>query len=51
MLLIRRLGVDSVPCFVVEGKYAVSGAQSLEVFQQIFDLVREEEEDTPAAAE
>ena len=48
---IRRLGVNSVPCFVVEGEYAVSGAQSVEVFQQIFDLVREQDADTPAAAE
>lgn len=36
---------------VVEGEYAVSGAQSVEVFQQIFDLVREQDANTPAAAE
>lgn len=47
---VRRRGINSVPCFVVEGEYAVSGAQSPEVFQQIFDLVREQE-DVPAAAE
>lgn len=38
----RVLGVSGVPCFIIEGKYAVSGAQSPEVFFQIFDLVREE---------
>lgn len=47
---IRNLGVSGVPCFVVERRYAVSGAQSPEVFRQIFDLVREERK-SPAAAE
>jgi predicted DsbA family dithiol-disulfide isomerase len=39
---VRVLGITGVPCFIIEGKYAVSGAQSPEVFFQIFDLVREE---------
>ena len=39
---VRMLGVTGVPCFIVDGRYAVSGAQSPEVFFQIFDLVREE---------
>lgn len=34
----RRMGVTGVPCFVIDGKYAVSGAQSPEVFHQLFDL-------------
>ncbi|NKB22129.1 MAG: DsbA family oxidoreductase [Alphaproteobacteria bacterium] len=40
---IRRQGITGVPCFIVEGKYAVSGAQSPEIFHQIFDLVHQEE--------
>ena len=40
--LARSLGVNGVPCYIVDRKYAVSGAQSPEVFLQIFDLVRHE---------
>lgn len=40
---VRDLGVTGVPCFIIDGRYAVSGAQSPEVFFQIFDLVREEQ--------
>lgn len=39
----RRNGITGVPCFIIEGRYAVSGAQSPEIFHQIFDLVRQEE--------
>lgn len=39
---IRRQGITGVPCFIIEGKYAVSGAQSPEIFHQIFDLVHQE---------
>lgn len=39
----RRLGITGVPCFIVEDRYAISGAQSPEIFHQIFDLVRQEE--------
>jgi len=38
----RLNGINGVPCFVIEDQYAVSGAQSPEIFLQIFDLVREE---------
>ena len=38
----RRLGISGVPCFIVEDEYAISGAQSPEIFHQIFDLVRQE---------
>lgn len=30
----RRLGIGGVPFFVVDGKYAISGAQPLEVFER-----------------
>jgi predicted DsbA family dithiol-disulfide isomerase len=36
----RRLGINAVPCFIVDGQYAVSGAQEPEFFLPIFDLVR-----------
>ena len=38
----RRSGITGVPCFVIEDRYAVSGAQSPEIFHQIFDLVRQD---------
>lgn len=45
---LRQIGVSGVPCFVIEGKYAVSGAQAPEIFHQLFDLVRQEAlEETP----
>ncbi|MEX2455202.1 MAG: DsbA family oxidoreductase [Rhodospirillaceae bacterium] len=42
--LARRLGVNGVPCFIVDRKYAVSGAQSPEVLVQVFDLANQEAE-------
>jgi len=39
---VRMTGVNGVPCFIIEDQYAVSGAQSPEIFLQIFDVVREE---------
>ena len=32
-----RMGVSGVPCFIFEGRYAVSGAQDPAVFLQAFD--------------
>ncbi len=39
---IRSLGVKGVPCYIVEGRYAISGAQSPEVFLRIVDLARQD---------
>jgi predicted DsbA family dithiol-disulfide isomerase len=47
--LARRLGVNGVPCFIMNRKYAVSGAQSAEVLVQVFDLANQDE--TPALSE
>jgi predicted DsbA family dithiol-disulfide isomerase len=33
----------NVPCFIIDRKYAVSGAQLPEVFHQVFDLVNQEQ--------
>lgn len=35
----RRLGIGGVPCFIVDGRYALSGAQEPEAFLPVFDLV------------
>jgi predicted DsbA family dithiol-disulfide isomerase len=36
-----ELGITGVPFFVIDGKYAFSGAQSLETFVSVLDRVRE----------
>ena len=38
----RQMGIQGVPFFVFARKYAVSGAQSPEVFVNVFDTLREE---------
>ena len=38
----RQEGITGVPCFVIDGKFAVSGAQSPEIFHQIFEFARQE---------
>lgn len=35
-------GVDSVPLFVFNGRYALAGAHGAEVFQEVFDVVAKE---------
>ena len=47
------MGVNGVPCFIVNDKYAISGAQDPEVFQQVFAVAQQDEKDagTQAAAE
>lgn len=37
----KEMGVDGVPFFVIEGKYAFSGAQPLETFVAVLDRVRQ----------
>jgi predicted DsbA family dithiol-disulfide isomerase len=47
----RRMGINGVPCFIVDRKYAVSGAQDPAVLLQVFDLaVREAAGAEPAPA-
>jgi predicted DsbA family dithiol-disulfide isomerase len=38
----RTLGIDAVPCFIVNARHAITGAQSPETFTRIFDLARAE---------
>ncbi|WP_163971789.1 DsbA family oxidoreductase [Oceanobacillus halotolerans] len=44
----RDLGVQGVPFFVFNEKYAVSGAQPLEVFQEVLEKVWVEEKEKPS---
>lgn len=39
----RRAGITGVPCFIFNGRFALSGAQEPEAFFQLFELAREEE--------
>ncbi|MEK9661040.1 MAG: DsbA family oxidoreductase [Alphaproteobacteria bacterium] len=34
----RRMGIDGVPCFVIDGRFAISGAQEPEAFYPLLDL-------------
>lgn len=43
-LYARRLGINGVPCFIVERKYAVSGAQPPSAFLEVFNLAEREQE-------
>ena len=38
----RRLGISGVPCVIIDGKYALSGAQEPEFFLPLFELARQE---------
>src|SRR5262249_31200097 len=41
--LARRAGINGVPCFIFNGRFALSGAQEPEAFFQLFDLAQEDE--------
>lgn len=40
--MVRDLGVNGVPCYIIDRKYAISGAQTPEVFLQVLDLASHE---------
>lgn len=42
-LMARRMGIQGVPCFIVNRQYAVSGAQEPAVFLKAFEQVPEAE--------
>lgn len=48
---VRRLGITSVPCFIFDRQYALSGAQEPEFFLPVFDLVLRGGERAEAPAE
>ncbi len=37
----RRLGVTGVPCFIADGRYAISGAQAPEVFLRVLETAEQ----------
>jgi len=39
----RRLGIAGVPCFIIDGKYALSGAQEPEAFMPIFEMASQDQ--------
>jgi predicted DsbA family dithiol-disulfide isomerase len=45
----RQLGIGGVPCFIVDGRYALSGAQEPEAFLPLFDLVAAEQPEAASA--
>ncbi|MCC6468202.1 MAG: DsbA family oxidoreductase [Alphaproteobacteria bacterium] len=46
----RQLGIGGVPCFIVDGRYALSGAQEPEAFLPVFDLVAAEAPEPTSAS-
>lgn len=44
----REMGIQGVPCFIVERKYAVSGAQDPSTFLQVFDYVEKQSTENTA---
>ena len=40
----RRLGINGVPCFIINARYAISGAQDPEVFLRVFGMAGTEDE-------
>jgi predicted DsbA family dithiol-disulfide isomerase len=47
--LARRHGINGVPCYIFNGKFALAGAHEPEVLFQLFDLAREDEASAGAA--
>jgi len=46
----RRMGINGVPCFVVDHKYAISGAQDPSVLTNVFDLAMQDKKKLTASA-
>jgi len=45
----RRLGITGVPFYVFDGRYAIYGAQPVQVFGEALDLVRDEATGDPVS--
>ena len=39
----HRLGVNGVPCLIIDGNYALAGAQEPDILLRLIDIVRESE--------
>ena len=42
-----QMGISGVPCFIFEGRYAVTGAQTPDVFERVFELAAAVDEEDP----
>ncbi|MDJ0950557.1 MAG: DsbA family oxidoreductase [Alphaproteobacteria bacterium] len=47
-MMARQMGIQGVPCFIFDRKYAVSGAQTPEVFHEVFEMAAKEAAEAPA---
>jgi predicted DsbA family dithiol-disulfide isomerase len=47
----RQIGIQGVPCFIIDRKYALSGAQPPEAFIEVFELAKKEESEAEASAD
>jgi predicted DsbA family dithiol-disulfide isomerase len=48
--LARRHGINGVPCYIFNSKFALAGAHEPEVLYQLFDLAREDEASAAAVS-
>ncbi len=48
--LARRHGINGVPCYIFNGKFALAGAHEPEVLFQLFDLAREDDTSATSGA-
>jgi len=44
----RQIGIQGVPCFIIDRQYAVSGAQPPEAFLEVFELAAKEKDGSGA---
>jgi len=44
----RRAGIEGVPCFIINGRYALSGAQEPEAFYALFDMALQDAREAAA---
>jgi predicted DsbA family dithiol-disulfide isomerase len=44
----RQIGIQGVPCFIIDRQYAVSGAQPPEAFLEVFELAKQQGETATA---
>lgn len=47
----RQIGINGVPCFIIDRKFAVSGAQAPEAFLEVFEHARKERDSGNAGAD
>ncbi len=50
-MVARRTGIAGVPCFIVNEKFAVSGAQDSTVLLNVFDLAHQDQQKSASASQ